>query len=495
MTMEPEMTGVKTVDMSTKALDFDSRPASESDDTSRSLQLRDTVSIIVGVVVGTAIFRFPTLVFQNVAGPWQALGVWLLGGILCLLGALCYTELATTYPRNGGDYEYLGRAYGRWMGFLFGWAQLAVILTGSIGAMAYAFADYGVRVVSLPREATAGLAAAAILVLSAMNLLGILFGKSLQNLLSGAKILGLVAVALTVLGGGETLTILVQAYRSSRYGRRFVMANTVFCLVLSTVAAQPAAIKWRPVGPGGGGWLTALAVDSDDPSLVYLGCDVGGFYKSTNGGQTWTIMNRGLTDYYVQDILPDPEEDNTIYLGMQGGLFKSTDGGETWQWKRTGFPEPNDYRYSAPVSSLVMHPTDRQTLYAGIGRPRMNTGGKGHIYKSTDAGETWRLLDGIAKHAGDAVIHRLAIRRDDPNVLFAATDTGLFKSSDGGVTFQRKEKGLPHRFCRNVIISPSRPDVVYVVMWSTHAKEPWHGGVYRSDDGGETWVARNTGLP
>jgi photosystem II stability/assembly factor-like uncharacterized protein len=126
---------------------------------------------------------------------------------------------------------------------------------------------------------------------------------------------------------------------------------------------------------------------------------------------------------------------------------------------------------------------------------RKNSDGKGHIYRSTDAGETWRLLDGIAKWANDAVIHRLAIRRDDPNVLFAATDKGLFKSTDGGVTFERKETGLPHRFCRNVIISPSRPDVMYVVMWSTHAKEPWHGGVYRSDDGGETWVARNTELP
>ena len=273
------------------------------------------------------------------------------------------------------------------------------------------------------------------------------------------------------------------------------MTTAVLCLVLSTVAGQPIAIEWKPIGPGGGGWLTALAVDSDDPNLVYLGCDVGGFYKSINGGHTWTILNNGLTDYYVQDILPDPEHKNIIYLGMLGGLFKSTDGGETWQRKRMGFPEPSAYSYSAPVSSLVMHPTNRHVLYAGIGRPRMNSNGKGHIYKSTDAGETWRLLDGIARHASDAVIHRLAIRPDDPNVLFAATDKGLFKSPDGGVTFQRKEKGLPHRFCRNVVASPSEPEVIYVVMWSAHAKEPWHGGVYRSEDGGETWVARNTGLP
>ena len=109
------------------------------------LGLWDAVSIIVGIVVGTAIFKTPQYVFANVHGPWLGLGCWLLGGVLALLGSLCYAELATTYPRMGGDYVYLTRAFGRWVGFLFGWAQLTVILTGSIGAMAYAFGDYAVE--------------------------------------------------------------------------------------------------------------------------------------------------------------------------------------------------------------------------------------------------------------------------------------------------------------------------------------------------------------
>ena len=117
----------------------------ESGHAAPRLGLWDTVGIIVGIVVGTAIFTTPPLVFQNVSGPWQALGVWLLGGVLSFLGALCYAELATTYPRSGGDYEYLTRAYGRCVGFVFGWSQLCIVLTGSIAAMAYAFADYGVR--------------------------------------------------------------------------------------------------------------------------------------------------------------------------------------------------------------------------------------------------------------------------------------------------------------------------------------------------------------
>ena len=159
-----------------------------------TLGLWDAVSIIVGIVVGTAIFKSPTMVFQNVAGPWQAMGVWLLGGLLSLIGALCYAELATTYPRSGGDYHYLTKAFGRSMGFLFGWAQLAVILTGSIASMAYAFADYAVNLWSLENVYTVWLAVGAIVALSVMNLLGVIVGKVIQNLLSVVKIVGLVGI-------------------------------------------------------------------------------------------------------------------------------------------------------------------------------------------------------------------------------------------------------------------------------------------------------------
>ncbi len=162
-----------------------------------TLGMWDAVSIIVGIVVGTAIFKSPTMVFRNVSGPWQAMGVWLLGGVLSLIGALCYAELTTTYPRSGGDYHYLTKAFGRWMGFLFGWAQLAVILTGSIAAMAYAFAEYGVRMWGGDPEqgpATLWLAIGSIVALSVMNLMGVLFGKLVQNILSVVKVLGLVGI-------------------------------------------------------------------------------------------------------------------------------------------------------------------------------------------------------------------------------------------------------------------------------------------------------------
>src|SRR5438876_2452849 len=125
------------------------------------LGLWDAVSIIIGIVIGAGIYETPPLIFKNVHGPWEGLGVWALGGFLSLAGALCYAELASTYPRSGGDYVYLTRAYGPSIGFLFGWSQLAVIMTGSIGMMAYIFATHADRLCHFGRASIVLYAAAA----------------------------------------------------------------------------------------------------------------------------------------------------------------------------------------------------------------------------------------------------------------------------------------------------------------------------------------------
>ncbi len=187
----------------------------------RRLGLWDTVAIIVGIVVGTAIFVSPPLVYQNVSGPWEAMGVWVLGGALSLCGALCYAELATTYPRLGGDYEYLNRAFGPGVGFLFGWAQLSIVLTGSIGAMAYAFADYGVALLGPDRVSAVWLAVGAVAGLSIVNLLGVVVGKLAQNLLTAGKILGL---ALIVVAGLFFAPAEARATASAPSGGSFGLA-------------------------------------------------------------------------------------------------------------------------------------------------------------------------------------------------------------------------------------------------------------------------------
>ncbi len=167
------------------------------------LSLWDTVSIIVGIVIGSSIFTIPTIIFIRVGGPWEALGVWAFGGVLSLIGALCYAELATTYPRYGGDYVYLTRGLDRPFGFLFGWSQLAVILTASTGAMAFIFGEYCAGLFDIG-DADKTLFAAqagvgAVVLLTVMNFFGVVLGKWVQNGLVIIKLLGLVLIVLAAI--------------------------------------------------------------------------------------------------------------------------------------------------------------------------------------------------------------------------------------------------------------------------------------------------------
>jgi len=175
------------------------------------LGLWDTVSLVIGIVVGVTIFRAPPLIFDNVSGSGVGIAVWILGGLLAFIGACCYAELATTYPQSGGDYVYLTRAYGPPLGFLFGWAQFAVILTGSIGALAYVFADYAVSFFELRPAAAVWLAVAAVVGLTATNTAGLILSKRTQNVLTVAKLAGLAAILLAGFAfGSATDAVAVQ---------------------------------------------------------------------------------------------------------------------------------------------------------------------------------------------------------------------------------------------------------------------------------------------
>jgi basic amino acid/polyamine antiporter, APA family len=167
------------------------------------LSLFDAVCIIVGIVIGTTIYQSPPFIDSNLPGPWATLAVWAVAGVLVILGALCYAELATTYPGVGGDYVYLSRAFGPWLGFLFGWAQLGVIITASTGAMAFVFGNYAVRLWG-EQVPAAVYAVAAVVGLSVLNLLGVVMGKWTQNLLSLLKVVGLGSILVAGFGFGQT---------------------------------------------------------------------------------------------------------------------------------------------------------------------------------------------------------------------------------------------------------------------------------------------------
>ena len=159
-----------------------------------TLALKDAVAMIVGIVVGAGIFRTPSLVAANVTSETHAMLLWVAGGAISLVGALCYAELTTTYPHTGGDYHYLTRAYGKPLSFLFAWSRVTVIQTGSIALLSFVFGDYASQLLRLWEYSPSIYAALLIVTLTGLNVLGVHVGTRTQNLLTAVEVFSLVVV-------------------------------------------------------------------------------------------------------------------------------------------------------------------------------------------------------------------------------------------------------------------------------------------------------------
>ena len=160
----------------------------------KELSLFDSTCIIVGIIIGVGIYETAPIVAASM-GSWQgALSIWLVGGVLALTGALCYAELATAYPQDGGDYVYQSRAYGSWAGYLFGWSQMVVVRPADIALISFVFARYALIFFAPRQKGQLIYAAAAVIVLTLINILGVRGGKWTQNLLTVIKTLGLLCI-------------------------------------------------------------------------------------------------------------------------------------------------------------------------------------------------------------------------------------------------------------------------------------------------------------
>ena len=174
----------------------------------RELSLFDSTCLIAGIIIGVGIYQTAPDVARGAGSWWGVLAIWLVGGLLSLVGALGYAELASAYPHEGGDYVYLSRAYGPQAGFLFGWIQTTIVRPGDIAVIAFAFATYG-RTLYDPLGGTSFLhgqrvyACAAILVLTLINIAGVRQGKWVQNVLTVVKVAGLLAIIGVALAGPQ----------------------------------------------------------------------------------------------------------------------------------------------------------------------------------------------------------------------------------------------------------------------------------------------------
>src|SRR5258707_9726177 len=203
------------------------------------LRLPDLVLLIIGTVIGSGIFLVPGLVLKAVGNSLLvALSVWLVGGILSLLGALTYGELSAMNPAAGGLYVYIRDCFGRFPAFLFGWILFFVVSTGSIATLAVAFSNYLAEVVSLAPWTARLVSVSMIGVIAAVNLVGTRRRPNLQNVTTALKLAAILAIAGLLLWSGHRMQLQFSLPPLSLPSRPPGLGLPVLTLLLAFEARQ-----------------------------------------------------------------------------------------------------------------------------------------------------------------------------------------------------------------------------------------------------------------
>ncbi len=232
--------------------------------------------------------------------------------------------------------------------------------------------------------------------------------------------------------------------------------------------------------------ISALAVDPNDPGTIYTG-GRNGLHTSTDYGDSWTQLTSlapGARD--LNAIAIDPRDSNTIYRAegielVQGEVFKSTDGGDTWQ-EITG-------SISHSIGTLVLDPGDPETIYAGTGGgPQAGPQGLG-LYRSQDGGDNWVKLDEVPDVAVPAVV---VDPLDSDHIVIGTMGHGVLVSSDGGETFEERNNGMGDtdvdRMIYSLAMNPEDPDIMYAGTHRHYGHVSGFNTLYKTTDGGESWV-------
>jgi len=213
-----------------------------------------------------------------------------------------------------------------------------------------------------------------------------------------------------------------------------------------------------------------------DRDFIYGGTEFG-VYRTTNGGNIWESKSQGLGDPYIYTLVMDPNDKQRVHVGTLDGVYVTTNGGENWDPKNNGLANKNVY-------ALAMDPINSTVLYAGTARG---------IFETTDGGENWiGRSDGLPFTYNSA--WHLAVARDDNLVLYASVidvfgtwQEKIYKSTNGGASWVDASGQLPSdKTIRDIAISPIDKNVVYVGIEGY--------GVYKTVNGGGTWELKNTGL-
>ncbi|MEO1252638.1 MAG: glycosyl hydrolase [Pseudomonadota bacterium] len=257
----------------------------------------------------------------------------------------------------------------------------------------------------------------------------------------------------------------------------------------------------RNIGPAlMSGRIADIAIEPDDPATWYVAVGSGGVWKTTNAGTTWTPVFDEESSYSIGAIALDPSNTNTVWVGTGenvggrhvgygDGVYRSIDGGETWE--NLGL-ENSDH-----ISKIIVHPDDPNTVFVAAQGPLWSSGGDRGLFKTTDGGETWNNILSAGEWTG--VTDLIADPRN-PDRLYAATwqhhrtvaayvgggpESGVHVSEDGGDSWTELTNGLPegNKGKIGLAISYQNPDVVYAAIELNRRT----GGVWRSETRGASW--------
>ena len=278
--------------------------------------------------------------------------------------------------------------------------------------------------------------------------------------------------------------------------------------VVALGLTQPPVISgytWLKTGGPSGGLGYDVRIDPTDKTIMFVTDNPSGVNKSTDGGDSWTQSNEGITTRTgpsldgipIFSLTIDPSNPNIVWSGTQDakGIYKSTDGGETWVKKDNGVTEENEIS----VRNFGVHPYNSNIIFAGA---EINTGElgiefaktKGKIYKTEDGGENW-----FSVWEGDNLVRFILFDYDDPKILYASTGifdreayneevVGILKSTDGGETWFQVNNGIPNiegnRFAGFLEIHPTNPKTLFAASGNNAKGE---GGIFRTMDGGQNW--------
>ncbi len=311
--------------------------------------------------------------------------------------------------------------------------------------------------------------------------------------------------------------------------RNFAICLSVVAICLPVCGgAQPKApdlqsevlkqAHWRSIGPAiMGGRVSDIAAEEANPFVYYVGLATGGVMKTTNGGTTWSAIFENQPVASIGAIAIAPSDSKTVYVGTGepngrnssawgNGVYKSTDSGATWQ--HIGLEKTQS------IGRIVVDPQDPKTVWVAAVGHLWGANEERGVYKSTDGGKNWAHSLKIDKDTG---IVDLALTPDGKTAYAAAyyrrrlpygylgisDKSGIYRTVDSGKSWQRLTKGLPTTQVGRigVAISRSQPKTVYAVIESQAGgtsgmfAESKYGGVFRSDDGGESWKQQSKKAP